>query len=399
MTIKELKEKRAGLVANMRASLDKARASGRDLNTEEQSSYDKMDAEVSALTTAIQREENLATIEARLTAERDDKGYRPTVDAKQGGKKRTASAEYKDAFCTYFRHGINNSLETGVDADGGFLVPESFEREIVKLKENLDPMRVLADVRMSATLANIPVQAGRATFAWLGENGTYGQTNPTLGRVVLSAHKMGGMILASDEVLLDADADITGFITGAAANASALLEAEAFLVGTGANQPLGLFSTVSVGGLSVADQTGAISATATLTADDLLDTVHALKQVYRPGAAWLLRDATLKAIRKLKSNDSQYIWQPGISAGQPDRLLGYPVYTSDYAPAMAVSTRSIAFGNFKGYRIHDRLGSQVLRLNELYAGTGQVAWRFTSRTDGKLVDPNSVVFFKHGAAS
>ena len=402
MTIRELKEKRAGLLANMRALDAKADAEKRNLNTEEKSSYDAMESEFDSLTAAITRKENLAAAEANLSAQRDDQGFRPQVGEAAGKRNRMQSPEYRAAFDRYFLTGdrsVQNALETGVDSDGGFLVPEEYEREIIRLQTNIDPMRMLADVRLSRSFTNIPVQTNKASFAFIGENGTYPRTNPKFGRVSLSAHKVGGFILASDEILTDPDADVAGFIASEGSQAAVDVEAPTWYVGTGAAEPLGLFNTTSVGGLSVVEHTGAVSATATITADDLLDTVHTLPVIRRPRSGWLLADATLKAVRKLKAHDNQYIWQPGITAGQPDRLLGYPVYTSDYAPAMAVSTRSIAFGDFKAYRIHDRLGMEIKRYDELFGETGQIGWRFTKRTDGKLLDAKAVVFFKHGAAS
>jgi len=149
----------------------------------------------------------------------------------------------------------------------------------------------------------------------------------------------------------------------------------------------------------VQDNTGAVSATAAITSDDLIETYHKLGRQYRDRATWVASDTIVKLIRKLKDNDGNYIWQPGLVAGQPDRILNRPVVTSDFAPTPAASTRSLAFGDLRRYYIADRLGMGMVRLNELGALNGQVYFRVNKRTDGRLTDGNAVVFFKHGAAS
>ena len=126
------------------------------------------------------------------------------------------------------------------------------------------------------------------------------------------------------------------------------------------------------------------SATA-ITLDNLLDLIYALKAPYRKNAKFLMKDTTVSAIRKLKDNQGQYLWQPSLTAGTPDTILGRPVRTSAYMPAIAASAKTIAFGDFSYYWIADRQGRSFKRLNELYAATGQVGFKATQRVDGKLI--------------
>lgn len=404
--ILDLKNKRAGLVNEMRLLLDTAEKANRDLNADEQSKYNALEADVEKFGKSISREESLGQIENELKAQRDG-SYRPAAEGKSSGKAHATEA-YKAAFGKFLRakgnvslldREIVNVLQTSVDTEGGFLVPEEFEANIQRLLYNLDPMRAAATVITLGSDRHLPIQTSGVNFSWLGENGAYPAVQPAVGRVTLSAFKLGGYVPVSEELLQDSASNVEQFVTDVAAQGIADLENAAFTVGDGSAKPLGLFSTTSVAGTTVQDQTGAVSATAAITGDDLIDTFHKLGRQYRDRASWVASDTILKMIRKLKDNDNQYIWQPGLQAGQPDRILNRPVFTSDFAPTPAVSTRSLAFGDLRRYYIADRLGLGVLRLNELGALNGQVFWRFTKRTDGRLTDGNAVVFFKHGAAS
>jgi HK97 family phage major capsid protein len=405
--INDLKEKRAGLVQQMRSLLDTAEKDGnRDLSADEQTNYSNLEKEFDGITAKLTREEKQSGIEAQLKAQRDGR----YVASLEGEDEKTgrSSKEYARAFSGlggYLRnkghlpHELSNVLRTGVDVDGGYLVPEEFETRIVELLYNMDPIRAAATVIRTGSDRNIPVQTGGASFSWLAENAAYGTTNPTFGRVILGAHKLGGIIPISEELLNDAATDITAFIQMVGSQAIADEENEAFTIGDGSNKPLGLFSTNSVANVSIVEKTGAVSATAAITGDDLIDTFHTLGRQYRTRAIWLMSDTMAKLIRKLKGEDNQYLWQPGLTAGQPDTLLTRPVAISDFAPAPAVSTRSICFGDMTKYYIADRIGIAVQRLNELYAANGQVAFRMHKRTDARLVDAKAITFFKHGAAS
>lgn len=157
-------------------------------------------------------------------------------------------------------------------------------------------------------------------------------------------------------------------------------EEEAFFVGDGSGKPTGIFA--ATGGA----QTGVTAASSTaITADELIDLFYSLKSPYRRKAVWVMNDSTVKAIRKLKDNQGQYLWQPSLTAGTPDTILNRPVYTSSYVPAIAAGAKTIAFGDFSYYWIADRQGRSFKRLNELFATTGQVGFMATQRVDGKLI--------------
>ena len=129
---------------------------------------------------------------------------------------------------------------------------------------------------------------------------------------------------------------------------------------------------------------------AAITSDELIDLYHAVPRMYRMRGVWLMADATVKLVRKLKDGDQQYMWQPGLQAGQPDMLLGKPLITSTAMPAATTGLKSVVFGDLSGYTIADRQGTVLQRLNELYAGNGQVGFRAYRRMDGDTVDATGI---------
>ena len=182
--------------------------------------------------------------------------------------------------------------------------------------------------------------------------------------------------------------DLENYIRNEFAYAFGAAEEQAFCVGDGSGQPTGLFT--ANGG-----QVGVTAASATaVTADELISLIYALKSPYRKKAKFLMNDETVAAIRKLKDGNGVYLWQPALQQGQPDKLLGYDIYTSPYVPKMAANAYAIAFGDFQNYWIADRAGRTVQRLNELYYTNGQVGFVGTERVDGKIILPEGIQLLK-----
>ena len=162
-------------------------------------------------------------------------------------------------------------------------------------------------------------------------------------------------------------------------------EEEAFFIGDGTGKPTGILNATGGGQVGVT----AASATA-ITLDEVLDLFYSLKAPYRNKAVFVMNDATIKAIRKLKDGNGQYLWQPSIQAGTPDTILNRPLYTSSYVPTAEAGAKTMVFGDFSYYWVADRQGRVFKRLNELYAVTGQVGFIATQRVDGKLILPEAV---------
>ena len=162
-------------------------------------------------------------------------------------------------------------------------------------------------------------------------------------------------------------------------------EEEAFLTGNGSAKPTGLLN--ATGGAQV----GVTAASATaITADELIDLFFSLKAPYRKNAIWIFNDSTMKLIRKLKDGNGQYLWQPGLRDSDAPTILGRPYFTSAYMPEAASAAKSVLFGDLSYYWIGDRQGITFKRLNELYAGNGQIGFLASKRLDGKTVLPEAI---------
>lgn len=413
MKLQELMDKRASLVTQMRALLDLADKEKRDNTADELKKYDDLQKDFDATSSQIKRIQDQARIEASLESERDT-SFRPSLAVEADS--RAAVTQRKEPvyptpyaaalFNRYARVGRNNlgpqflnALQVGTDSEGGYIVPQEFETAIVTYLEEVDPIRARATVIRTGNDRYIPVETDRGDFAYISEEGSFTEDDPVFGRVTLAAYKMGGIVKVSEELLQDAFFDVGAYLQDAAARRFANLEMTSFAAGNGSGKPTGIFATSTVAGASVQGFQGATSASAAIASDDLIETFHKLGVPYRMNAAWVTSDTMAKMIRKLKDSTNQYLWQPGLLAGQPDTLMGKPFLISGGATAPAVSAKSIMFGDLSRYYIVERLGISMQRLDELYAANGQVGFRFSMRHDGKLTDAKALVYFQHGAAS
>ena len=201
----------------------------------------------------------------------------------------------------------------------------------------------------------------------------------------IGAFKLATMIKVSEELLNDSAFDMPGYIAREFARRIGAAEEEAFIIGNGSGRPLGVLA--ATGGA----ETGVTAASATaITMDEVMDLFYSLRAPYRRNSVFMMNDATVKALRKLKNGNGDYLWQPSVTAGTPDTLLNRPVYTSAYMPTIAASAKTILFGDLSFYWVADRAGRSFKRLNELYAPTGQVGFLSSERVDGKLVLPEAV---------
>lgn len=231
----------------------------------------------------------------------------------------------------------------------------------------------------------IPVVASKGTASWIDEEGAIPESDDSFGQVSIGAYKLATMIKVSEELLNDSVFNLESYITREFARRIGNKEEEAFFVGDGTGKPTGLLNATGGGQVGVT----AASATA-ITLDEVLDLFYSLKAPYRNKAVFVMNDATIKAIRKLKDGNGQYLWQPSIQAGTPDTILNRPLYTSAYVPTIEAGAKTVVFGDFSYYWLADRQGRVFKRLNELYAVTGQVGFIATQRVDGKLILPEAV---------
>ena len=399
--ILELREKRAKAWEAAKAFLDAKRTQEGFVSDEDAATYDKMENDVVNLGKEIERLERQAAIDAELS-KATSTPITNKPDAKTGGDTKTGRAtdEYRKAFWNGMRnkvlsYEVQNALTIGTDSEGGYLVPDEYERTLVEALEEENIFRQLANViQTSSGDRKIPVVASKGTASWIDEEGAYTESDDSFAQVSIGAYKLGTMIKVSEELLNDSVFDLESYIAREFARRIGTKEEEAFFTGDGTGKPLGILAA------SGGAETGVTAASATaVTADELMDLFYSLKSPYRKNAVWILNDSTIKAIRKLKDNNGQYLWQPSLVAGTPDTILGRPVKTSTYMPAIAAGAKTIAFGDFSYYWIADRQGRSFKRLNELYAANGQVGFLGSQRVDGKMILPEAVKVLVQKAGS
>jgi len=389
--IQELREKRAKAWDAAKAFLDTKRGSDGLLSAEDVATYEKMENDVVALGKEIDRLERQAALDAELNKPTADpitaKPGNPKAEVKTG----RAADEYRKAFWDVMRSknprfDVVNALQVGTDSEGGYLVPDEFERTLVQALEEENIFRKLAKIiQTSSGDRKIPIVTTHGSASWLDEEQLYPESDEVFGQTSIGAYKLGTFIKVSDELLNDSVFDLESYISTEFARRIGHKEEEAFFVGDGTGKPTGIFAA------SGGAQVGVTAAGATaITVDEVLDLFYSLKSPYRKNAVWVMNDSTVKAIRKLKDGQGQYLWQPSLTAGTPDTILNRPVYTSAYVPTIAAGAKTIAFGDFGYYWIADRQGRSFKRLNELFATTGQVGFMATQRVDGKLILPEAI---------
>lgn len=400
-TITELRESRAKLWSAMESFLDTHQSERGVLSAEDDAAYGKMEKDLNDLTAEIKRMERRESIEAELnkpvSSPLTAKPMAVTEDEKTG----RASNVYKKNFWNAMRRkvitpDIMNALQEGTDSEGGYLVPDEYERTLVEALQEENIFRRLANViTTSSGDRKIPVVATKGNASWVDEEGQIPDSDDAFSQVSIGAYKLGTLIKVSEELLNDSVFDLESYISREFARRIGSKEEDAFFNGDGTGKPVGIFN--STGGAEV----GVTAASSTtITADELIDLYYSLKSPYRKNAVWVLNDSTVKAIRKLKDNNGNYLWQPALTAGTPDTVLGRPVYTSSYVPEIKAGAKTVAFGNFKYYWIADRAGRNFKKLSELYAATGQVGFVATQRVDGKLILPEAIkVLAQKGTAS
>ena len=401
--ILELREKRAKAWDAAKQFLDAKRGADGMLSEEDTAAYDKMEQDVMNLGKEIERLERQAAIDAELS-----KATSTPLTGKPGAKmgkdevEKTgrASDEYKSSFWNAMRvkapmPSVLNALQEGTDSEGGYLVPDEFERTLVEALEEENVFRTLAHViRTSSGDRKIPVVASKGSASWVDEEGAYQESDDAFSQVSIGAYKLGTMIKVSEELLADSVFDLEAYISKEFARRIGAREEESFFNGDGKGKPLGILA--AAGGAEV----GVTAASATaITADEVIDLFYSLNAPYRKNAVWVLNDATVKQIRKLKDSTGQYLWQPSLVAGTPDTILGRPVKTSAFMPTAAAGAKTIAFGDFKYYWIADRQGRTFKKLSELYAANGQVGFMGTQRVDGKLILPEAIKVLQQKSGS
>jgi len=343
--IMELRSKRNTLWEQTKAFLEKHRGENGLVEASAVEQYNKMASEVQALGAEIERLEQQAALDAALSAPTS----KPVTNA-PGTKNTpptnpTATDEYKSAFWDMIRNkgdqlAVRNALSVGEDTEGGYTVPDEFERRLIQALEENNIFRQMATViKTNSGTRKIPIANDTMEAQWIDEGEEIPETDTRFGQTTLSAYKLGTMIKISNELLHDA------------------------------------------------------SQTA-ITFDEVFDLYYSLKSPYRRNAQFVCNETILLQLMKLKDKNDNYLWKPSLDIAKPDTLLGRPIRTSSFMPGIAKGERVLLFGDMKNYWVADRQNRTFRRLNELYARTDQVGFLTTQRVDGRLILPESVKVLK-----
>ena len=388
MTILELREKRAKAWEAAKAFLDSHRTEKGVLSAEDDATYSRMEQDITDLGKEIARLERREALEAELSKPVGKPLTGKPMSGKDEPKTGRASDEYRNAMLTALRSNfkqISNILQEGVDTDGGYLVPEEYDSRLIDVLNEENIVRKLATRIPTSGDHKINIAATKPTAAWVEEGKALDfDKEATFSQILLDAHKLHVAIKVTEELLYDNAFGLENYIITQFGKALANAEEDAFLNGDGSHKPTGLFDATHGGKKSVE-----LSDTK-INADDIVTLIYSLKRPYRKNAAFIMNDSTIALIRKLKDGNGAYIWQPSYQANEPDRLLGYPLYTSAFAPELEKGKPAIAFGDFSYYNIGDRGTRSFQELRELFAGNGMIGYVAKERVDGKLILPEAV---------
>ena len=391
MTITEMRNKRKKLIETMDGFLDTHKTKNGTLSAEDDKTYKTMEDEITELTNEIHRMERREEIEAEL----EKPVSKPIIEKPMNGrldngevKTGRAADSYKKAMLSAlrsnFRH-VSNVLQEGVDADGGYLVPEEYDSRLINGLKEENIIRKLGHTITTSGERKINIAATKPAAAWIDEGEALTFSDATFSQINLDAHKLHVAVKVTEELLYDNAFQLENYIIEEFYKALANAEEDAFINGDGTGKPLGILA--ASGGAEV----GVTAASATaITADEVINLVYSLKRPYRKNAVFILNDQTIAALRKLKDGNGAYMWQPALVAGEPDKLLGYPVYTSAYMPTVEAGAKTIIFGDLSYYNIGDRGSRSFAELRELFAGNGMVGFVAKERVDGKLVLPEAI---------
>ena len=384
MTILELREARNKAWEGAKAFVESKRDKDGLLSKEDAETYNSMEEKIKNYSKEIERMEAMENMENELNKPVNT----PIVNTPSkvdniGEKTGRASNEYKNAMLNALRSNfrqVSNVLQEGVDADGGYLVPDEYDTRLIQKLEENNIVRSLSTIIKTSGEHKINIASTTPAAAWIEEGGTLTFGDSKFDQKILDAHKLHVAVKVTEELLYDNAFGLENFLIDSFGKAIGNAEENAFLNGTGTGQPTGIFATTGGGTYITAKTKGA---------DAIIELVYNLKRPYRKNASFIMNDKMIATIRTYKDQNGAYMWQPSLVQGEPDRLFGFPVYTSQYAPE-----DSIAFGDFSYYNIGDRGVRSFKQLTELFAGNGMIGYVAKERVDGKLVLPEAVQILK-----
>ena len=384
-TAQKLHEQGQKLVADARAILDNS-----------QSTEDQIQ---SAETMLDEGQKKFASAKKLVDAEKIDAALISGAEQIKGpggqGAKDSEKAKFLDAWKDFAANGARMGADskkilatqtTSPDSAGGYTVPEEFSTFLIQILEDMNHIRRLSTVRTTDATTNWAVETDVGDAEWTAEAAAYNESDITFNTKSMGAYKLTTLTKISEELLRDSNLNMVQVIAEAHGKRFARKEENVFINGDGVDKPTGLLTQA---------ESGVTGAATTLTFDMIIDLYHSLREPYRSRASFIMNDNTIKALRKIKDSEGNYIWQPAVAFDRPDTLLGKELYSSSYMPTVAASAKSMMFGDFSYNWIGDRTGMVVKRLDELYAANGLVGFIASRRFDQLLSLPEAVKYLQH----
>ncbi len=392
-SVNELKIKQQKAIAAAKSILETAEKENRSMSAEENVAFDAAYADADKVSGQIEKVEKVVGIETRSNAAR-----LPNVEEVDTRNTPVwATAEYRSINEKYLRYGKNalndaefRALSTGSGTAGGYMVAQEFDNQIREKLVQFNPLRGLCNVIQTTGDRNIPIETNIGDAQFIGEttdiphaDDTGYVNDPTVSRAVLKAYAMKKLVLASRELVQDNIVDMGAYLARNLGKAFGNREYKASMVGVGTTEPTGIVSAAD------SNHTVTAASATAFTSDEFLDLIDTLPTQYQPGSILVLNQLTRKAIRKMKDGDGRYLWTDGL-AGQPNSVLGYPVFTCSYMATPASAAKVIAFFNPQHVTIADRGVREIQTLVETYAETGQIGYLAWQRFDVAVTDADAI---------
>ncbi len=397
--LKEILEKRNRLVEEARSILNNAEKEKRGLTDEENTRHGKLIDEATALSDTSKRYQDQEKIEAELQSvlasnEKSASGETRAASSFNPETSGTESKEYRKSLQSYFVRGGHSlggaehrALSQGSAPDGGFLVPrEQFINILLKFVDDNVFIRQLATVyklEKAQSLGYPSLDTDMSDADWTSEVGSVTEdTAMKVGKRELAPTMLAKLAKISMKLLQNAAVPADALVLQRLAYKFAVTEEKAFLTGTGAGQPLGLFTASSLG-VPTSRDVSTDNTTSAFTLDGLKNAKYSVKGQYHPRGSWLFHRDAVKMLSKLKGTSNEYIWEPSVKVGDPDQLLGNRIYMSEFAPNTFTTGLYVGlFGDFSFYHIAEGMSFGVQRLDELYAANNQVGFIGRQEIDG-----------------
>lgn len=399
--LKNLHDARGNIWHQMRALNDTVADEGREFTAEEEATWQRLNGEHDRLDAMIARALEHAENE-RAVAEAVA-GYEPTAPAAPAEEERHAPADQFRRLASGEVRSVeffpeSRDLTKGSATAGGNTVPTSFYDQLVEHMIEVSGVLSAGPTILRTTSGEsieVPVTTAHSSGALTAEAAAISESDPAFAKRTLGAYKYATLIQVSRELVDDTGVDLEGYLARQAGRAVGNALGVDLAVGNASSKPSGIVQTATTG------VTGGTGVAGAFTADNLIDLYHSVISPYRNSSScgWIMRDATMAAVRKLKDTTNQYLWQPGLTADAPVTLLGKPVYNDPNIAAVATSAKSVVFGDIAAYFVRLAGGVRFERSDEYAFNTDLVSFRCVVRGDGILADQTGAVKVFVGAGT